>query len=322
MFDIITIGDATVDTFLLIDESSPQCSVDIQKQLLCLNYADKIYINHIDQSVGGNATNVAVGMKRMGYSSGIITELGDDINGITIFHELKAQGVNTDGVSIEKNRQTRFSVVLNYKAERTILSHYSQRPYKKPRIPATAWIYFTSLGEGFEKVEQEVLSYKQKHPTTSLAMNPGSYQLHNAMAGVQKFIQYTDILFVNKEEAKKIVGKNVDIPKLCSLLHKHGAKTVVITDGQAGSFASHEKHIWHMPIFPIPPKGKTGAGDAYATGFLAAICAKLDIPTAMQWGTANACHVTQKIGAQQGLQNKKGVQTLIKKYPNIQPVLL
>lgn len=314
MFDIITIGDATVDTFIIIDDKSKQTQVDLKKKLLSFNYADKICINNIDQSLGGNAANISVAMKRLGYKSAIITELGDDINGITVHHELEKHGVDTSLVRVLKNKQTRFSVVLNYQAERTILSYHAKRQYKAPVIPQTKWVYFSSLGKGFEKVQQRVLSHKKKHPEMMLAFNPGSYQLNNALPTIRKVLPYCDVLFVNKEEAQLMAGKKGTIKQSFSRLHKAGVPLVVITDGTKGSYASDGNQQLHMGIYPVPPVAKTGAGDAYASGFMAALLAKKDVATAMQWGTANACGVTQKVGAQHGLLTARGVQRFVKKF--------
>jgi hypothetical protein len=57
------------------------------------------------------------------------------------------------------------------------------------------------------------------------------------------------------------------------------------------------------------------AGDAYASGFYFSYNKKQNYPEAMCWGTANAGSVTQKIGAQRGLLNEKGVKKIINKYP-------
>ena len=81
MFDLITIGDATIDTFLILDAASNCCELNKKKAMLCLNYADKITIVGSAQSVGGDAANVAVGAHKLGLKTAIVTELGNDING-------------------------------------------------------------------------------------------------------------------------------------------------------------------------------------------------------------------------------------------------
>ena len=81
-----------------------------------------------------------------------------------------------------------------------------------------------------------------------------------------------------------------------------GARSVVITDGKNGSSAIDEKgKIYSFGVLPANVVQKTGAGDAYTSGFLAAYTQGKDIEGAMRWGAANAASVIQEIGAQKGL---------------------
>ncbi|MBU0597009.1 carbohydrate kinase family protein [Patescibacteria group bacterium] len=319
MFDLITIGDSTIDTFLIIDDAHLGCGLRKEEKLLCLRYADKIPIVHSDQSVGGNAANVAVGAHKLGLQTAIVSELGDDINGHAIKHALSEAGVNTKFVHLLKKEETRYSVVLNYHGERTILSYQAKRNYTFPKLTQSKWIYYTSLTKSFEKIQKKLSTYLIKHSKIKMAMNPGSYQLKHGLNQIRLLLPQTEIMFVNKEEADKIVGKKKNIKKTCQAFLQKGVKTIVITDSIKGSFAGHDKDIYFMPIYPLKAKAKTGAGDAYTSGFLSAIIKDKPIAEAMQWGTANAAGVIQKIGAQKGLLTKTTLEKLIKKYSKIKP---
>ena len=242
-------------------------------------------------------------------------------------------------MKVLKNKETRYSVVLNYKAERTILSYHVERDYLLPTLPTTDWIYYTSLGANFEKLQDQLVKHLTKHPQTKLALNPGSYQIRNGLKKIKEILPKTDILFLNKEEAERIVdihpslrggarattkqslpsSQNSQVAGLLSTLQKLGPKIVVITDSYNGSYATDGKSSYFMPIYDVKAVGKTGAGDAFASAFLSAIILNKDIPTAMQWGTANSASVIQQIGAQKGLLNKKGVEEMIKKFSQIIP---
>lgn len=326
MYDIITIGDSTIDSIIIIDhnEAKIQCDLNKDNCLLCLNYADKIPIQKTTQSVGGNAANVASGCKKTGLKTAIVTELGDDVNGFIIKHELERVGVNTNLVKTLKNQETRYSVILNYESERTILSYYVKRNYSLPKLPSTNWIYYTSLGASFENVQTKLLKHLFKHPSVKLAMNPGSYQMKNGLTKLKEILPYVNLLVVNKQEAERLVGKKKTTQSFMKAFHNIGVKIVVITDGLKGSHASKhdEKGIYFMPTYPIKAIARTGAGDAYTSGFLSAILHKKSIPQAMQWGTANAGGVIQEIGAQKGLLTKTGIEKNIKKYKKTKPKLI
>ena len=319
MLDLITIGDSTFDTFLILEQHKKTCELSTNKKKICFNYAEKTPIENTAQSVGGNAANVAVGVRKFGAQTAIVTELGDDINGHIIEEELIKAKVETTFVKKVKNEQTRYSVVLNYCGERTILSYYAKRNYSLPKLPTSKWIYYTSLGKSFEKLQTQLEKYLDKNKETKLALNPGSYQINKGINHIKKILPEVEILFVNKEEACKLVDKKETPKKLLSSLHTMGAKMVVITDNTNGSYAFDGKHKYFMPIYQVDMIAMTGAGDAYTSGFLSAILSGKHFAEAMTWGNANASSVIQKFGSQKGLLNKQQLHKILKENEKIQP---
>ncbi|OGH74052.1 MAG: hypothetical protein A3C90_03050 [Candidatus Magasanikbacteria bacterium RIFCSPHIGHO2_02_FULL_51_14] len=322
MYDLITIGDSTIDTILAIDEATLHCDVNRDNCLLCLHYAEKIPIKTSFQSVGGNAANVSVGAQTLGFATAIVSEVGDDINGHVIRDELDCLGINTKFVRCLPNQQTRYSVILEFKGERTVLSYYAERRYVLPELPATKWVFYSSLGASFEKLQRELLAHLKKHPNIHLALNPGTYQLRKGLAAIHSILPHVSLLIVNKQEAMRLAGKKMDAPALCRALHKRGVSTVAITDGTKGSYASDGTACYYLPAYPIKPISRTGAGDAYTSGFLAATILGKSIPEAMQWGTANAGGVIQKMGAQKGLLTRRQIENMIRRYKKIVPKLV
>jgi len=323
MHDIFTIGDATVDTILQIDDATLNCDIKEHECQICFTYADKIPVAGGVQTVGGNAVNVAVGTSKLGLSTGIITEVGDDMNGRFIIDTLDKHSITTTKVRVQRGKDTRYAIILNYKGERTILSYHARRTYATLSLPRTRAIYYTSLGNTFESIQNKIAVYKKKYPRTLLACNPGSYQLSKGLTSFKKILPLTDILFVNKEEAMHILGKEKNPPShiavLLNGLHRVGVQTVVITDGLQGSYASNGTNHYHMPRFKVTSVSRTGAGDAYASAFLAAILLQKDITEAMQWGTANSAGVVQKFGGTEGVLSRRNIQAIIKKFDHTAP---
>ena len=70
-------------------------------------------------------------------------------------------------------------------------------------------------------------------------------------------------------------------------------------------------------MFPTKLVEKTGAGDAYAAAFIAALNRNLNLGEAMVWGTINSAHVIREVGAQNGLLNLDGVERYRKSVPNL-----
>lgn len=305
MLDIISIGDTTIDTLMEISNSSDQCSVKGSK--LQLNYADKIVVDKMHHSVAGNAANNAIGSSRLKMKTAIITILGDDQDGKWIKRKLKNEGVNTKLITVAKNHESNSSTVIDYKDERTILVYHAPRTYKLPRIPKAKWVYYTSVGEGHKRYNREVIAYL-KSTGTKMAYNPGSHQLKTGFRTMKPVIKHAHALFVNKEEAQRILDKQYDIPKLLIELQKLGPEYIIITDGKNGSYVRHENISYHMGTCKGPVVERTGAGDAYASAFITALRNNKSIEQAMQWGSTNAANVIAHHGPQTGLQTKRQLE--------------
>lgn len=329
MFNLLTIGDIVIDTHIQIDNASLECSIKQKPCQLCLEYASKIPIKNSFQSLGGNAANVAVGAKKLGMNTAIISSVGDDANGELAIEELNKHKINTDLIYKEKNNATRYSVILNFKGERTILSYHGKRKYVWPSktIPPT-WLYYTGLSKGSSKIQEKLLHYLAKHPTINTAYNPGSFQLKNRINEVKEMIQHTDILIVNLEEAQKILKTTLKkVKTVQALIHKlinlgDKCREVLITDSKNGAYVGSLNEIWHIDSFPIKVVAKTGAGDAFSTGYISARHRGYNKPQSLTWGVANSCGVISKPGTQNGLLDQRQIEKMIAKYKDIKPKLM
>lgn len=334
MTDIVTIGHSTLDYFLQIDEASLLCSAEPEKQLLCLEYADKIPVSSWVEAVGGNAANSAVGLARLGLKVGIVTSIGDDKEGETVVRALGHEGVRTDWVTVEKGGTTDESVILNYKGERTILAYHVPREYHLPsNLPSAQWIYLTSLNEKFTLLHNELLEWLKEHPETKLAYNPGMHELGRELEIERirelekKLLGKCQVLILNKEEGQeffksfsanplisnKLIRSNDrdKTKKLLKSLFDLGPKIVVITDGANGTYSFDGKDFLFCDIFPAERIEMTGAGDSFSAGFLAALISDKSIGEAMRWGNANSASVIQKIGSQAGLLSQTELDIIL-----------
>ena len=73
-----------------------------------------------------------------------------------------------------------------------------------------------------------------------------------------------------------------------------------------------------MPLYPdpAPPKERTGAGDAFASTFVAALIKGNNLEGALQWAPINSMSVVQKVGAQAGLLDETELEQFLKKSPD------
>jgi sugar/nucleoside kinase (ribokinase family) len=307
-FDLLTIGDASIDTFLTPLESETMCKLDTQECLICFSYGDKIPVKNLDFSVGGNAANNAVGTKRLGVNSAIVLTLGDDSVGNMIVDKLRLEGVDMTYVIQQPETSSNYSTIINYSGERTIFTYHAPRSYEFPvQLPVTPWVYLTSMGESFRPFYKHMEEWLLKNTNKKLAFNPGSWQLRENFEAIKNIMLATHLIYVNREEAEKLtnfsgdsLGKERD---LLIALNKLGPKICVITDGANGVIAydSINGKFVKAGILPVDAYERTGAGDAFGSGSLAALIHGKTIEDALLWGTVNSSSVIGYTGPQKGL---------------------
>lgn len=319
MYDLISIGDTTLDVFLEVDleDAKGRCELDNEKCLVCFPYGSKVPVKKMASVPAvGNAANNAIGSARLGLRAAIYTVIGSDRDSEDHKNVLIDEGVDTQFVVMEPDKRSNFSAVLNYGAERTIFVYHEERIYDLPQLPPSKWVYYTSVAKGHDILHKQVPDYIRSSGA-KLGFNPGSYQLLEGLDKLKPILEVTEVLLLNREEAHSLVkGEIEDVKGLIRELREYGTKTVVITDGRNGSFASFDgREFWHVGIPKDSPVVEmTGAGDAFSTGFLAAQIRDKDLPECMIWGTMNATSVVQYIGAREGLLTQEGMKKFIEKY--------
>ncbi len=319
-YDIISIGDATIDTFLFIHDVEIKTIKGQRKALL--NWGDKLPVDELYRTVAGNAANNAVGSSRLGLMTAFYTVLAHDTGGREIIHKMRKEKVATDYITIDDKHGTNASSVISFEGERTILVYHEHRSYKLPKFAASKWVYLTSMGDGFEKIYKDLAKYIDAHGV-KVGFNPGTFQLRKGVAANREILKRTEVLSVNKEEAISWVGETSgDMEELCKRLTQLGPKAVALTDGRKGAYSYSSEGFYYIPEFPGPRIEATGAGDSFTTAYMAALASGKTHAEALQWGPVNAGNVVQHIGPQEGLLTRAQIESRLKKLKSWKPLAI
>jgi sugar/nucleoside kinase (ribokinase family) len=313
--DLLTIGDSSIDLFMKIDRSYVATEKDIEgASEICFIHGSKVPVEKFSTSIAGNSCNVAVACNKLGLKTAVYTELGEDANGDRVIEELNERGIDTPYCIKNKDQPTNVHsiIVSGTGGERTIFSYHEKRNYKLYDWPRPKWLFYSSLAEGFDEFQTSLVNYINKDPQNiGVAFNPGTQQLREGVDALKNFLEVTDVLFVNKEEAQRLTDpREKDLETLHNKLHELGPKLTVITLGTDGSSAHDGKQMLLEETHDKDCKvmDKTGAGDSYTAGFIAALHHGKDIKTAMRWGSINSSYVIRKIGAIEGTLTKEQIE--------------
>ena len=318
-YDLIAIGDSTTDAFIRLKDASVHCNIDHEKCEICLRFKDKIpYEEVYVVSAVGNAANASVVAARLGLQSALISNIGDDYFGEEALGALKKENVGAEFVTVNNGKKTNYHYVLWYEDDRTILIKHQEYDYRLPYFNDPKWVYFSSMGENSMPFHEVFEKYMSEHPNVKLAFQPGTYQMKFGRKKLAGIYRRTDVFISNKEETQRIleVGEP-DVKKLMKGIMELGPKIAVVTDGTEGAYAYDGKSAWFMPPYPDPkpPYERTGAGDAFSSTFVVALCLGLSVQDALRWAPINSMSVVQYVGAREGLLTRYKLEKYLSEAP-------
>ncbi len=311
----ICIGSALKDIFMptgdgVVTETPEDLTA---RRKITFELGAKYRIENRYTAAGGCALNVSIGLARLGMKAAPYALVGGDATGAWIRQTLAENNVDTSLVRQVSRAQSDLSMILvdRQTGERVI---FVNRDLQETLVVDPALIDCDSLvfvgalsgrwRENFAAVLRAV-----DRCGCCVAYNPGQSNMAEDMETVKKVIAKTTFLFLNRDEATEILlsGNDVkkdrleEVPYLIEKLRQMGPETVVVTAGLAGAWLHHKNKTVFVPSSGERPVDATGAGDAFASGVLAAVADDADAVTAAAWGALNAAEVVRHYGSNKGL---------------------
>jgi sugar/nucleoside kinase (ribokinase family) len=253
---------------------------------------------------GGAAANVACWLVAANTPSYLITRVGDDAAGKAVLDQLDQLGVaHSDKVVPGKNTGVVIVIVGN-DGERTMF----------PDSGANAGLGVADLPE----LSEFSAVYLSGYPLINPQSNPGVLEivevlrraklpiifdpatvgvlLEVGVAKVRQWLELIDVVVLNEEEAQFITGFANPVDAAADLLKI--VPTVVIKRGSKGALAqTRDGSLIQIPALPTTVVNTTGAGDAFAAGFISIWAQDGQLNDALEAGAKLAAECVALIGA-------------------------
>ncbi len=322
MDKVICFGSAGKDVFFPTDEGriieTPEDLLSQKK--IAFELGAKVRVKDRQESLGGVAANVAVGLSRLGIETLCASAIGDDELGDWTRKKLQENKVNVDLVMINQGRKSDFSAIVvdATTADRVIFTNYtSSGDFKlnEENTKPADWFFIGDIHGKWEDQMEKIFTLA-KDGDKKVAFNPREAGIQEDAPEIIEAIGLSEIVFVNKDEAIEIVSnmhvdadpENVNDEKyLIEKLKSLEPKIVVLTDGTRGAWASDGEHLFHAEAMRVAAVDSTGAGDSFTSSFLAAYIKGKSLRECLQWGIANSASEVQKYGAIEGLLNEEEI---------------
>lgn len=287
--DILTIGELLVD-------------------MISTEYSNNFETNDYQKFFGGSPANIAMNTKKLGIRSQIVSAVGNDGFGQFIIHYLKNNNMNT---SMVKEVEYPTSLVLITKSKKTPTPifyrgadfHLDYNEEMEEAIKKSKIMHFSCWPLSMEPVRSTIEKCIEtaKKNKVIIGFDPNYHPMiweknHNGLEYIKSIIKYVDIIKPSEDDAQRLFGKdtpNNQINKFITL----GAKLVIMTLGKDGAIISNGKEKMRIPTMASTVVDTTGAGDAFWSGFYAAIINGYAVKQSLSLGSAVSAYKLKFLGA-------------------------
>ena len=323
MFDVVTIGSATLDVFIESDSANivSVSSKDKRSDFMSFPYGSKVEIDDFSRNLGGGGINTAMNFAHLGLKTSTVVKLGADEISPVIYQKLVESNIDTSNIIKSKEGLTGFSIILvSFQGDRTVLAHRGVNSSIKEKDVdfeniKSKWIYVAPLAGESNRMLDKIAAFAKENGI-KLSINAGTTAIKKGEKYFSKIIETADILVLNKEEASMLTKicvrpdtKNEkysenfihpDVIEMLKILKGTNKVNVVITDGKVGVYAYDGIKFYKAPEFPAVVRSTLGAGDAFSSTFTAAMEKyNMNVQKALECASVNAAAVVEVFGAQE-----------------------
>jgi len=275
--DAVVLGEALVDFF----PENPGVSLEETER----------FVRH----PGGAPCNLAIGLRRQGIPTALVTQVGGDAFGRFLRKRLLDEGVAVDGLSTHKTARTGVTFVsVSAQGERSFLFYrhpsadmmMTKAELSPPLVQRGRLFHFGSSSLSREPVRSTALfaiECAQKQAGQRLQSCDVNFRPHlwpepkDAPPLLRKVLSGCDVVKLTEEELPVLCGTE-SVEAGAQFVRKLGATLVVVTLGERGAYLDAPQGTAYFSAEKVVVVDKTGAGDAFSAGLLASLLVYLSGP--------------------------------------------
>ncbi len=289
MARILCIGDIMLDVTALIGKEI-QPGVEMRAK--------------ISTQGGGAAANVASWLAVNQTPAFLVARVGDDAAGKTVIQELDQYGVEHNHSVIAGARTGVVIVLVDDLGERTMFPDSGANagigPSDLPSLEGFDAIYLSgySLVNPLSRTGILEIIQMAKEQKLPIIFDPSTVGvlLEVGVGKVREWLSLMDLILLNEEEAHFLSGQSNPVDAAADLLQF--AQCVVIKRGAIGALgATRESSVTQVEAAPTTVIDTTGAGDAFAAGFIQIWSEGGDLHEALSRGAELAGRCVAHIGS-------------------------
>lgn len=277
------------------------------------------------RSLGGSATNVAVGAARLGHRSAVITKVGDDPFGAYVRAALRGFGVDDRWVGTHPSLRTPIVFCEIFPPDRFPILFYRQptapdmeiRAEELDREAIAEAALFWTTGTG--------LSAEPSRTATLVALDAArGIRVHDLdhradlwpgdadpRAWAREAVRRASVVVGNRDEAEMATGER-DPERAAAALLVLGPDLVVVKLGPAGALARSREDRATAPAIPVEVVCGLGAGDAFGAALCHGLLERWDLARTLRFANAAGAIVASRLACADAMPTAGEVEDLLR----------
>ncbi len=276
-------------------------------------------VESISLATGGCAANTAVALGRFGASVGVIGRVGADGFGDFLLRALAHEEIDVSGVRRDPERPTSATVVfVSADGERSFLHCAGANAGLRAEdvdLDAVARARVLHVGGALlmpaldgEPLASVLAAAQERNVTTSLDT---AYDAAGRwLSALGPALPYVDVLLASVGEAQALTGEARPEAQAEFLLAR-GVNAVAIKRGADGAYVRNALEAHAIPALPVSVVDTTGAGDAFAAGFVLGILRGWELERSGRFAAAAGAACVRAVGATAGILSTEETEALL-----------
>ena len=305
--DVVGLGAMNIDHLYQVESILQDGEAPVEEYLL---------------SPGGSAANTVYGLARLGVNTGFVGAVGNDELGRMLLDQYAEHGVDTTRIRVKQDGNTGSVLcITDKKGKRSMYvspganGMLAWEDVDMDYLNRARMLHTSSFAYDMQlEVQKQVVSALDLH--VILSFSPGAMYVAKGLDLLAPLIKRTGVLFVNKDELRQLSGGD-DVVVGAQRCQQRGCRNVVVTMGKGETRVGEGGRSKTYVCYILCDKGEywverqqgavslqmvdaTGAGDAFAAGFLYGLLGNKDPYQCGQLGDIAARFSVAKMGAREG----------------------
>jgi len=287
--DVIGVGALNLDRLYLVERIA--------------RGGEELPVKKIKEAPGGSAANTIVGLARLGIETGFVGRVGDDGEGERMLDDLGREGVDVGGVVRCEGRSGIIVGIVGKSGERALYAYPGVNNELRMNEDSIDYakkadiLHFSSfVGERSYAAQKGLIEELEE---VKLSFSPGMLYAQKGLEELEALIERSHVVFVNEEELQLLTG--CDVEGGVEALLEAGCGTVAVTQGAGGCLCVTRDEAHSIGALETEVIDTTGAGDAFAAGFLYGLIKGKGLEKCGSLGNFVAARCISSLGAREGL---------------------